>query len=102
MVIFRFIALLFLAVALMILGADIVATLENDGKLALNSLGDLWELGIAEQLGGDIVASTPTPTGLGYYMVGADGGVFAFGDATFSGSIQEVVNDLVGNRMNKG
>ncbi len=27
-----------------------------------------------------------TPTGLGYWLVGADGGVFAFGDAVFAGS----------------
>jgi hypothetical protein len=28
-----------------------------------------------------IVAAVPTPTGAGYYLVGSDGGVFAFGDA---------------------
>lgn len=44
MVIFRFIALVFLAVALMIMGADIVETLENDGQLAMRSIGDLWGL----------------------------------------------------------
>ena len=27
-----------------------------------------------------------TPTGLGYWLVGADGGIFAFGDAEFRGS----------------
>jgi hypothetical protein len=30
---------------------------------------------------------TPTPSGYGYYLLGADGGVFAFGDARFEGSI---------------
>lgn len=44
MVIFRFIALVFLAVALMILGADIVKTLQNDGALAPHSIGELWSL----------------------------------------------------------
>ena len=29
----------------------------------------------------------PTPDGKGYWMVGSDGGVFAFGDAGFVGSI---------------
>ena len=28
-----------------------------------------------------------TPDGKGYWLVGADGGVFAFGDATFAGSM---------------
>ena len=27
-----------------------------------------------------------TPSGTGYWLVAADGGVFAFGDAAFSGS----------------
>jgi len=33
------------------------------------------------------VGSVATPTGHGYYMVGTDGGVFAFGDAHFRGSM---------------
>jgi ribosomal protein L24E len=33
------------------------------------------------------VASTATPSGEGYYMVATDGGVFAFGDARFHGSM---------------
>ena len=35
---------------------------------------------------GAIVGLTPTPDGHGYWLVGADGGVFAFGDAAFLGS----------------
>ena len=31
--------------------------------------------------------SIPTPTGQGYYMVASDGGIFAFGDAVFAGSM---------------
>jgi hypothetical protein len=27
-----------------------------------------------------------TPTGLGYWLVAADGGIFTFGDASFYGS----------------
>src|ERR1700730_8732639 len=34
-----------------------------------------------------IVAVEPTPSGNGYYLVGANGGVFAFGDAVFRGSM---------------
>ena len=37
-------------------------------------------------LNGPIVASTATPSGKGYYMIGSDGGIFAFGDARFHGS----------------
>jgi hypothetical protein len=34
-----------------------------------------------------IVGIAPTPTGQGYWLVAADGGVFAFGDAPFYGSM---------------
>ena len=33
-----------------------------------------------------IVGMAPTPNGLGYWMVGSDGGIFSFGDAKFYGS----------------
>ena len=33
-----------------------------------------------------IVAAAVTPSGSGYWLVAADGGVFAFGDAGFFGS----------------
>jgi hypothetical protein len=33
----------------------------------------------------------PSPTGLGYWLVGRDGGVFAFGDATYRGSVPAVL-----------
>ena len=33
-----------------------------------------------------IVAMAPTPDGEGYWLVASDGGIFAFGDAGFSGS----------------
>src|SRR5256885_13289545 len=38
-------------------------------------------------LNGPVLDSIPTPSGLGYYMVGSDGGIFAFGDAKFYGSM---------------
>jgi hypothetical protein len=40
----------------------------------------------ARQLAAPIVGMVPSTTGHGYFMVGADGGVFAFGDAKFAGS----------------
>ena len=33
-----------------------------------------------------IVGMKATPTGRGYWMVAADGGIFRFGDASFLGS----------------
>jgi len=47
----------------------------------------------------DIVGAVATQDGGGYWMVGADGGVFAFGDATFVGSLPQLgvhVDDIVG------
>ena len=38
------------------------------------------------ELTAPIVGMVPSATGNGYFMVGADGGVFAFGDARFEGS----------------
>jgi len=35
----------------------------------------------------NIVGAVPTSTGQGYWMIGSDGGVFAFGDAGFVGSL---------------
>ena len=49
--------------------------------------GDM--VGIA--LDGPVIASVATPTGLGYYMLGSDGGIFTFGDAVFSGSVPQFV-----------
>ena len=40
-------------------------------------------------LAAPIVAIVPTADGHGYWLVGADGGVFAFGDAHFHGSADE-------------
>ncbi|MCB0990930.1 MAG: fibronectin type III domain-containing protein, partial [Acidimicrobiales bacterium] len=51
------------------------------------SFGDVSDL----DLDGPIISSVATPTGRGYYMVGSDGGIFALGDATFQGSIPQVL-----------
>ena len=42
--------------------------------------------GGSRQLSAPIVGMVPSSDGGGYFMVGADGGVFAFGDAKFEGS----------------
>ena len=40
-----------------------------------------------------IVGGFATPTGQGYWLVAADGGVFAFGDARFMGNVEYVKPD---------
>ena len=42
--------------------------------------------GAARQLSAPIIGMVSSADGLGYFMVGADGGVFAFGDAKYFGS----------------
>ncbi len=42
--------------------------------------------GLPHSLNAPIVGMVPSTTGHGYFMVGSDGGVFAFGDAHFAGS----------------
>ena len=37
-----------------------------------------------------------TPTGRGYWLSGADGGVFAYGDATFEGAGKPATGRFVG------
>ena len=61
-------------------GGD-VDGLGNDGFLLY--LGDPALL----RLGANVVGMAPTPSGSGYWEVAADGGIFAFGDAGFFGSL---------------
>ena len=42
--------------------------------------------GAAKQLNAPIVGMVPSVDGAGYFMVASDGGVFAFGDARYTGS----------------
>jgi len=63
-----------------------------DGSLFLIWKSDDRALG-QPSLGGvrpraSIVAITPSATGAGYWLVGADGGVLSFGDARFQGSLR--------------
>jgi hypothetical protein len=47
----------------------------------------------------NIAGITATPDGLGYWLVGSDGGVFALGDAGFDGSLPGLgvkVNNIIG------
>jgi len=63
-----------------------------DGSLVVNA-GHEYLLGptaVGDLILGHAVckltATATTPTGNGYYLVASDGGIFAFGDATFRGS----------------
>ena len=60
----------------------------SDGRAAgfgtdIPHLGDM----AATRLNAPVLDSVTTPSGMGYYMVAADGGIFAFGDARFYGSM---------------
>jgi hypothetical protein len=48
-----------------------------------NNLGDM----AGKHLNQPIVGMSPTSDGQGYWLVASDGGIFAFGDATFLGSM---------------
>ena len=56
------------------------------GDARLHRSGTLTDL-ISISLQGPILDSVVTPDGDGYYMLGADGGVFTFGAASFEGSL---------------
>ncbi|MEO1060866.1 MAG: VCBS repeat-containing protein [Actinomycetota bacterium] len=69
--------------------------------------GDLVELGLGGSLNGPIVDAVAQADGTGYYMVGSDGGVFAFGSARFAGSMGSTplnapVNGLAPDRDGTG
>jgi hypothetical protein len=54
-----------------------------------------------------IVAMAASPSGAGYWLVAADGGVFTFGDAVFRGAaagagLQRPVVDVVADRDGSG
>lgn len=51
-------------------------------------------------LAAPVVAACPTPSGNGYYLFGADGGVFCFGDATLHNDAEGKAN-LVGVTLAK-
>jgi N-acetylmuramoyl-L-alanine amidase len=58
----------------------------NAGVLTYGDAGFYGAMSPAH-LNRPIVGMAPTSTGLGYWLVGADGGIFTFGDAFFYGSM---------------
>ena len=59
---------------------------------AVEGWGDAPPLGdlTARTLAAPIVGMAASPSGRGYWLVASDGGIFAFGDARFAGSLAEV------------
>lgn len=59
----------------------------NDGNPPpANNYGDM----AGQHLNQPIVGMSPTSTGLGYWLVASDGGIFDFGDAAFHGSLGNI------------
>ena len=56
------------------------------GSIPSDGIAPAGTVGSTRRLNAPIVAIVPSNNGRGYFMVAADGGVFAFGDATFAGS----------------
>jgi len=70
-----------------LVGADGGVFTFGDAGFYGNTYTDgLTGLGGARPLFAPIVGIAPTPDGQGYWLVGADGGVFTFGDAGFYGN----------------
>src|SRR6266851_2177074 len=68
---------LILALAATVLGIGVPAVLMPEAAFA----------SIPGCLAGEIVGVAPTADGNGYWLAGADGGVFSYGDAKFFGSM---------------
>jgi hypothetical protein len=79
------------------------ATVTGNGLWGFTTRGRVLLLGDAVSYGdmlyltlnGGIIDSATTPSGNGYYMLGADGGIFTFGDAVYVNSLPGMgVNSL--------
>lgn len=64
-------------------GAGTIPTTLASARAPAHFYGDVSRL----KLAAPIVAMAATPDGKGYWLVGRDGGVFAFGDASYEGSV---------------
>lgn len=69
-------------------GVAQVASAQSTSTGLVKGFGDATALGApdAAQLAAPIAGIATTPDGKGYWLLGADGGVFTFGDAHFYGS----------------
>jgi hypothetical protein len=82
--------------------------LDDGGKAFVSAFGGAPRLGAPKQAPrGPLVGMAATPTGNGYWLVGSDGGVFAFGDAKFYGStgrrrLNQPIVGMAPSRSGKG
>lgn len=63
-----------------------IGTLSEEGRMAADDPN-------RPNVNAPIVGIASTPTGAGYWLVAADGGVFAFGDAKYLGNVEYVKPD---------
>ena len=70
----------------------------SPGPDAVTALGAAAAVGgtTLNNLSAPVVGVTATPNGLGYWVVAADGGVFAYGDAAFEGSAGGIALERTG------
>jgi hypothetical protein len=69
-----------------LVGSASSASTASSNVVAASDAASLGSLGGAK-LAHPIVGMAASPSGLGYWLVGSDGGVFTFGDAGFFGSL---------------
>ena len=65
--------------------AEAAHTYNDGGMIGFGSVG-LTDPPMPQPLNSPVFSGVATPDGNGYLLASADGGVFAFGDATFEGS----------------
>ena len=79
-------------------------------QAANHASGQVYALGAAANLGGAtgkaLVGMARTPSSAGYWLASSDGGVFAYGDATFlgapGGNLRRPIADLAATPSGKG
>jgi hypothetical protein len=83
------------------------AAVPTGGVLATRPDGGVFAYGAGffgsmagHPLSAPIIGIAPTKTGKGYWLVGADGGVFCFGDAAYHGSAPANPSWGIGTKLN--
>ena len=88
------------AVGGIVAGASQLSLAPTDTPAQPQPFGDAADLGDmgGQTLTARVVGMAATPNGAGYWLVAADGGLFAFGDAPFAGSMggHSLVKPIVG------
>ena len=91
----RVVSLIFIVIALMLLGADLVTTLEKDGEITVRSLYDVWALfdkGSVDGFKAWLDHALPSP------LSGWVGGIFQVWGWAFFGILGVIMAFLFGRR----